>query len=268
MKYIKEHYAFICIMFWFILFLGGWTYTYNTDTPAGTDAPSVLDDRIREVKDALQERLNVEHVFDLTGSEVSHADTGKHTDITCDSVTSTGAISGTDITGTGDAVIGGTLDVTGNTTVGGTLDVTGAFESTGVATLADASLTKTSAAPTTDAMIANKKYVDDSKALSAKTTLDADSDSLAAGTTYTATSDGFVSFYSMKTPVAQLKATAVEGGETKVYRSISTGFTDHHLSDELSVASGDTFLITDNTGGATVVIKWRSIGTLSKPTKP
>ncbi len=36
-----------------------------------------------------------------------------------------------------------------------------AFESTGIATLADGSLMKTSAAPTTDAMIANKKYVDD-----------------------------------------------------------------------------------------------------------
>lgn len=50
---------------------------------------------------------------------------------------------------------------TGNTLVAGTLDVTGATEVTGVATLGDASLLKTSAAPSTDAMIANKKYVDD-----------------------------------------------------------------------------------------------------------
>lgn len=44
---------------------------------------------------------------------------------------------------------------TGNTVVAGTLTVTG------VATLGDASLLATSAAPTTDAMIANMKYVDD-----------------------------------------------------------------------------------------------------------
>ena len=50
---------------------------------------------------------------------------------------------------------------TGNTLVAGTLDVTGATEVTGVATLGDGSLLKTSAAPSTDAMIANKKYVDD-----------------------------------------------------------------------------------------------------------
>lgn len=64
-----------------------------------------------------------------------------------------------------------TLGVTGdfavNTTMftvtaasGNTL-VAGTFESTGIATLADESVTKTSAAPTTDAMIVNKKYVDD-----------------------------------------------------------------------------------------------------------
>lgn len=83
-------------------------------------------------------------------------------------------------------IFGGTLGVTGNfavntnkftvaaatgntvmagtASVGGTLDVTGAAEVTGVATLGDASLLKTTAAPTTDAMIANKKYVDDQDA--------------------------------------------------------------------------------------------------------
>ena len=47
---------------------------------------------------------------------------------------------------------------TGNTLVAGT------FESTGIATLADASVTKTTAAPGADAQIANKKYVDDEDA--------------------------------------------------------------------------------------------------------
>lgn len=50
---------------------------------------------------------------------------------------------------------------TGNTVVGGTAAITGTLEATGLTTVADGSLTKTSGAPTTDAMIANKKYVDD-----------------------------------------------------------------------------------------------------------
>ena len=50
---------------------------------------------------------------------------------------------------------------TGDTVVGGTLDVTGVTEMTGVVTIADASVTKTTAAPAADAQISNKKYVDD-----------------------------------------------------------------------------------------------------------
>ncbi len=54
--------------------------------------------------------------------------------------------------GSGNFTVAG---ATGNTSVGGT------FESVGIATLADASVTKTTAAPGADAQIANKKYVDD-----------------------------------------------------------------------------------------------------------
>jgi len=114
-----------CLYVTSVAFATSFTYTYDVATPVGTDAPSVIDDRIREVKAALQERLNVEHVFDLTGTEVSHANSGKHTDITCDSVTSTGAISGTTITGSG-AISGTTITGSGNATIGGTLGVTGA----------------------------------------------------------------------------------------------------------------------------------------------
>ena len=74
--------------------------------------------------------------------------------------------------GTGELTIGSINKASGTLTleVGGVAQVSitdanvlfaGTFESTGIATLADASLLKTSAAPTTDAMIANKKYVDD-----------------------------------------------------------------------------------------------------------
>jgi len=54
------------------------TYTYDTATPVGTDAPSVIDDRIREVKAANQERMNVDHYWPLTGTEVSDTDVGYH----------------------------------------------------------------------------------------------------------------------------------------------------------------------------------------------
>jgi hypothetical protein len=129
--------------------------TYDIATPAGSDNPAEADDRMREIKAATQERLNVEHVFDLTGTEVSGANTGKHTDITCTSIANTGNASCVDIAASGNGTVGGTLGVTGAATVGGTLGVTG------IATLGDGSVTATSAAPSTDAMVANKKYVDD-----------------------------------------------------------------------------------------------------------
>lgn len=59
----------------------GWTYTYDTDWPLGSDAPSVLDDSDRLIKDAVQERMNVDHYWPLTGSEVSDSATGQHRQI-------------------------------------------------------------------------------------------------------------------------------------------------------------------------------------------
>lgn len=64
-----------------VIFCTAWTYTWDTTTPAGSDAPSVIDDRIREVKATVQERLNVDHFMPLTGSQVSDADAGYHRDI-------------------------------------------------------------------------------------------------------------------------------------------------------------------------------------------
>jgi len=62
--------------------LGAWTATYDTTTPAGTDSPSIIDDRIRETKLGVQERQNVDHYWPLSGSQVSDADAGKHRKIT------------------------------------------------------------------------------------------------------------------------------------------------------------------------------------------
>ncbi len=56
--------------------------TYDIATPAGTDSPTFADDRMREIKAAVQERMAVDHKFSLTGTEVSATDTGEHTKIT------------------------------------------------------------------------------------------------------------------------------------------------------------------------------------------
>lgn len=172
------------------------TYTYDTDTPAGTDAPSVIDDRIREVKDALQERLNVDHYFALTGSEVSDADAGEHRKILFHvPIASTPTVadshgdlrimdvdSAAELTWTDEAenelvlTDVGTLNIVSSDLTGtlandtyfsavdnagtGTVDLIKANTSD-VAVLPNDSQTATSAAPTTDASLANKKYVDD-----------------------------------------------------------------------------------------------------------
>jgi len=161
--------------------------TYDTSTPAGSDSPTEADDRMRETKAATQERLNVCMYFPLSGTEVSDSHTGEfrfclfhapivatptvaadHGDLRIADVAGKAELHWTDedeqeiqLTSAGGLYSSTTLDVVGNATVGGTLDVTGATELIGVATIADASLLKTSAAPTTDAMIANKLYVDD-----------------------------------------------------------------------------------------------------------
>lgn len=58
------------------------TSTYDTNTPLGSDDPAEADDRMREIKSAVQERENVDHYWPLTGTEVSDADTGEHRKVT------------------------------------------------------------------------------------------------------------------------------------------------------------------------------------------
>lgn len=174
------------------------SHTYDVNTPDGSvDSPSEADDRMREIKAAIQERLNVEHVFDKTGTEVSHADTGKHTDITTTSIINAGALANTgNLTVNTDKF---TVDAaTGNVVVAGTLGVTG------IATLGDGSKMATNAAPTADAELANKKYVDDQLAAAVPdddafgSWTDKDSGgsvALAKDEVYKVGSDGFVSIY-------------------------------------------------------------------------
>lgn len=59
-----------------------WNHIYDVNTPAGSDDPKEGDDRIREVKAALQERLAQDHYFPKTGSQVSDTAAGEHKKVT------------------------------------------------------------------------------------------------------------------------------------------------------------------------------------------
>ncbi|MDD5501961.1 MAG: hypothetical protein PHH26_00670 [Candidatus Thermoplasmatota archaeon] len=66
------------------------TNTFDTNTPLGSQAPDVIDDRIRESKAAIQERMNDhngvadtgDHYWPKTGTQVSDTDTGEHRKVT------------------------------------------------------------------------------------------------------------------------------------------------------------------------------------------
>lgn len=70
----------LCMVLWIaaVSWATTFSFTMDTSTPQGSDDPAEADDRIREVKAALQERENVNHYWPLTGTEVSDADTGEH----------------------------------------------------------------------------------------------------------------------------------------------------------------------------------------------
>lgn len=163
-------------------------YSFDTTTPAGTDSPSVIDNRIREVKEAVQERENVDHYWPLTGTQVSDADAGKHRQVTfrADITTPTkvtdeahlyqksGELFWQDDTNTEiQLTVAGKLSMAAlsnllnnvflkSVNVAGTGTINLIKGGTGdKAVIADGALFETSAAPTVDAGIANKKYVDD-----------------------------------------------------------------------------------------------------------
>ena len=164
--------------------------TYDTASPAGSDDPAEADDRMREIKAAVQERENVDHFWPLTGTEVSDADAGEHRkvlfhapiastptvaenhgDLRLKDVGSKAELHFTDedenelqLTSKGnnlanDAFLTGTDNAgTGSVNLikAGTNDL---------ATLPDSAEMASSAAPVEDESIANKKYVDDSAAM-------------------------------------------------------------------------------------------------------
>lgn len=67
----------------FSFFCLAWNDTLKTNTPAGTDDPREADDRMREIKGAFVERLDVDHYWTASATSTYDAtDTGKHEFIT------------------------------------------------------------------------------------------------------------------------------------------------------------------------------------------
>lgn len=181
-----------------IILLGvSWTYDYDNATPPDTgESPRLGASRIRELKNAMQERLNVCGYWPWTGTEVSDACAGEmrrilfhapiastptvaanHGDLRLKDFNSKAELTWTDedeheiqLTSAGtlnivEADLLGTL--TNNTyftsidNAGtGTVDLIKANASD-AAVIPDGSELATSGAPTADADIVNKKYVDD-----------------------------------------------------------------------------------------------------------
>jgi len=168
-----------------------WSQTYDTASPAGTDDPSEADDRIRETKAAIQERLAVDHKFSLTGTEVSATDSGEHTKITFNvTISDPTQVAGKshlymkddelfyqdDTNTTKQLTNAGALNVAGaellgilandtyftavNSAGSGTVNLIKAGIND-LATLPNGTEMASSAAPVEDEAVVNKKYVDD-----------------------------------------------------------------------------------------------------------
>jgi len=182
------------LIFWLSMVVG-WTYTLDCDSPLGTDAPSTIDDKIRETRDGYQERLNVDHYFALTGSSLSDSAIGQHRQIEFYGPISTPSdaankswLYSKDVSSKTEfhwldedgnelqITNAGTLNISSDDLLGtltnetyftavnaagdGTVDLIKA-NSSDVAVLPDGSEMASTTAPTADADISNKKYVDD-----------------------------------------------------------------------------------------------------------
>lgn len=65
-----------------LVLIGAWSYTWDIATPPESESPTYGYLRIQESKAGAQERLNVDHYFPLTGTEVSDVNAGKHRQVT------------------------------------------------------------------------------------------------------------------------------------------------------------------------------------------
>jgi hypothetical protein len=154
--------------------------------------------------------------------------------------------------GIGTAAPAYALDVVGTSQLSGNSVITGTLGVTGIATLADASVLASSAAPTADAQIANKKYVDDqggggtvtSVAIGGNDGIDVDSGS-------PITSAGTIQLGLSSIPVAKLASSSVSYGGVSVTLGSSDATPAFNLSDATAY-TGDSSLVTLGTVGTGV----------------
>lgn len=173
-----------------VMYFLAWTYTYDTATPASGDDPREADDRMRETKAADRERMDVDHYWPLTGTEVSDSSAGEHRKITYQaSIATPTQVSGKahsymksdelyyqDDTNTElQLTDAGTINIVSADLLGtlanntyftgvdaagtGTVDLIKA-DANDVAVVPDNSQTASNAAPTMSKSLVNKKYVD------------------------------------------------------------------------------------------------------------
>lgn len=85
-----------------------WTYDLDTATCVGTDPPASLDNQIRLVKQALVERLSIDHYLPLTGTNQTDVAGGQHSKVTLRATTKPTATAGI-------VIVYGKVDGDGNT---------------------------------------------------------------------------------------------------------------------------------------------------------
>lgn len=278
--------------------------TYDTVTPSGNDDPAEADDRIREVKAAVQERENVDHYWPLTGTEVSDEDAGEHRKITLRTLTAdeVAALTATkayiyrlvtdgelyfkdaddntiQLTDKGNQLPNATYLKATNEADDGSVDLIKAgkneADEADVAILSDAARMASNAAPAEDTGIANRKFVIDqiaATALSALSNEDADENAMIEGNSYKANSDGqLVVTWTANASARELyiyvgSADNPEGSALNKRAVMEGGAFDLDTGASVIIASGEYFTVklqASSTG--TPIIKWRSYGTLTKP---
>jgi len=233
-----------CGLLWAIV-LCGFTYTYDTNTPLGSDDPAEADDRMREIKSALQERLNVEHVFDLTGTEVSGANTGKHTDITCDSIVNGGALTNTGAfsVNTDKFTVAA---ATGNTAIEGTLDIASTIPITAMLDEDDMTSDSDTAVVSQQSI---KAYIDAQIIANAKSLGSWVSNPSGYATSVTALTDGFVCAYVNSGSSQNLNGYTPTSTKRVHFKNIGEEIGTIHGSITMPVKKGDTWKVT---GASTV----------------
>lgn len=288
MKRIKEIFIiFTCLLMWAVL-LGGWSYTLKTSTPAGGDDPREADNRMREIKAAFVERLDIDHYFEASAtSTYDAADTGMHRYVTYQAPISTPATiaasqgrtyikdvssvaelhwideneAEVQITRNGEIEYQSISDVNNNTYIvaidaagTGTANLIKA-DANDNAVLPDGAELATSVAPDANEGIANKKYVDDQVA-------GADPDDDAFGSwasknnneSYEAASDGFVCAYTTSASNI-IGYTDGDNPPATIRQRGPTSFNDTYQSLIFPVRKGDFWKVV----GAHVVF-WLPIG--------